>query len=126
MYQGAREPTVRDLALVELITQTAALVIDRERAQTALRDTVAMAGPTSPSLSRLVLSRRIQPRALIWCICTSASSILSARVISARGWAETDRPTHRRALRKSFGKGSIRNHAAHWGIIPAEWRTGSV
>ena len=31
-----REPTVRDLALVDLVTQTAALVIDRERAQAAL------------------------------------------------------------------------------------------
>jgi len=33
-----REPTVRDLALVDLITQTAALIISRERAEAALRE----------------------------------------------------------------------------------------
>lgn len=37
-HREPREPTVRDLALVDLITQTAALVIDRDRAQSALRD----------------------------------------------------------------------------------------
>lgn len=36
-HREPREPTVRDLALVDLITQTAALVISRERAETALR-----------------------------------------------------------------------------------------
>jgi GAF domain/PAS fold len=41
-HHEPREPTVRDLMLVDLITQTAALVIDRERAQAALR-TIAVA-----------------------------------------------------------------------------------
>jgi hypothetical protein len=35
-HREPREPTVRDLALVDLVTQTAALVIDRKRAQEAL------------------------------------------------------------------------------------------
>ena len=46
-HREPREPTVRDLALVDLITQTAALVIDRERAQEALRDIAEMAGPSA-------------------------------------------------------------------------------
>ncbi len=37
-HREPREPTVRDLALVDLITQTAALIISRERAEAALRD----------------------------------------------------------------------------------------
>lgn len=37
-HREPREPTVRDLALVDLVTQTAALVIDRDRANTALRN----------------------------------------------------------------------------------------
>jgi hypothetical protein len=41
-HREPREPTVRDLALVDLITQTAALVIDRERAQSALRSIATM------------------------------------------------------------------------------------
>jgi hypothetical protein len=41
-HREPREPTVRDLALVDLITQTAALVIDRERAQAALRNIATM------------------------------------------------------------------------------------
>jgi len=41
-HRDPREPTVRDLALVDLITQTAALVIDRERAQEALRNIATM------------------------------------------------------------------------------------
>jgi PAS domain S-box-containing protein len=41
-HREPREPTVRDLALVDLITQTAALVIDRERAQDALRNIATM------------------------------------------------------------------------------------
>jgi hypothetical protein len=41
-HREPREPTVRDLMLVDLITQTAALVIDRERAHAALRDIAAM------------------------------------------------------------------------------------
>ena len=35
-HREPREPTVRDLALVELVTQTAALIIDRKRAQSLL------------------------------------------------------------------------------------------
>jgi GAF domain-containing protein len=35
-HREPREPTVRDLALVDLITQTAALVIDRNRDKAAL------------------------------------------------------------------------------------------
>lgn len=37
-HREPREPTVRDLALVDLVTQTAALVIDRDRAQAVLRN----------------------------------------------------------------------------------------
>jgi PAS domain S-box-containing protein len=36
-HREPREPTVRDLMLVDLITQTAALVIDREQAKAALQ-----------------------------------------------------------------------------------------
>jgi hypothetical protein len=36
-HREPREPTVRDLMLVDLVTQTAALVIDRERARDALK-----------------------------------------------------------------------------------------
>jgi len=36
-HREPREPTFRDLVLVDLVTQTAALVIDRERARSALR-----------------------------------------------------------------------------------------
>jgi hypothetical protein len=36
-HREPREPTVRDLMLVDLITQTAALVIDRDRAKAALK-----------------------------------------------------------------------------------------
>ena len=36
-HREPREATVRDLMLVDLVTQTAALVIDREQAQRALR-----------------------------------------------------------------------------------------
>jgi GAF domain-containing protein len=43
-HREPREPTVRDLALVDLVTQTAALVIDRERAHEALSRIAAMAG----------------------------------------------------------------------------------
>ena len=41
-HREPREPTVRDLTLVDLVTQTAALVIDRERAQAALRNIATM------------------------------------------------------------------------------------
>ncbi len=47
-HREPREPTVRDLMLVDLITQTAALVIDRERAQAALQNIVTMVGQSSP------------------------------------------------------------------------------
>lgn len=46
-HREPREPTVRDLMLVDLITQTAALVIDRERAQEALQTIVTMAERSS-------------------------------------------------------------------------------
>jgi len=39
-----REPTIRDLMLVDLITQTAALIIDRERAHEALENIASMTG----------------------------------------------------------------------------------
>jgi hypothetical protein len=45
-HREPREPTIRDLMLVDLVTQTAALVIDRERAHEALRHIATMAGPT--------------------------------------------------------------------------------
>lgn len=41
-HREPREPTVRDLILVDLITQTAALVIDREQAKTALQKIATM------------------------------------------------------------------------------------
>jgi GAF domain-containing protein len=44
-HREPREPTIRDLMLVDLVTQTAALVIDRERAHEALRHIATMAGP---------------------------------------------------------------------------------
>jgi GAF domain-containing protein len=37
-HREPREPTVRDLVLVDLVTQTAALVIDRDRTQAMLRN----------------------------------------------------------------------------------------
>ena len=43
-HREPRQPTVRDLALVDLVTQTAALVIDRKRTQDALDKIVAIAG----------------------------------------------------------------------------------
>ena len=47
-HREPREPTVRDLALVDLVTQTAALVIDRARARTALHEIEAIAARTAP------------------------------------------------------------------------------
>lgn len=38
-HREPREPTVRDLALVDLVTQTAALIIDRKRAEPFLHRT---------------------------------------------------------------------------------------
>ena len=43
-HREPREPTVRDLMLVDLITQTAALVIDREQAKAALHNIASMIG----------------------------------------------------------------------------------
>ena len=43
-HREPREPTVRDLAVVDLVTQTAALVIDRYRAQAALARIAQVAG----------------------------------------------------------------------------------
>ena len=37
-HREPREPTVRDLALVDLVTNTAALIIDRDRTQATLRN----------------------------------------------------------------------------------------
>ena len=52
-HREPREPTIRDLMLVDLITQTAALVIDRERAHAALQSIATMTGknvePNRPS-----------------------------------------------------------------------------
>ena len=42
-HREPREPTVRDLMLVDLVTQTAALVIDRERTHQALQNMTATA-----------------------------------------------------------------------------------
>jgi GAF domain-containing protein len=47
-HREPREPTVRDLMLVDLITQTAALVIDREQAKKALQNIATMIGAPSP------------------------------------------------------------------------------
>jgi len=41
-HREPREATVRDLMLVDLITQTAALVIDREQAHKALQNIASM------------------------------------------------------------------------------------
>jgi hypothetical protein len=43
-HREPREPTVRDLMLVDLVTQTAALVIDREQAKAALQNIATMIG----------------------------------------------------------------------------------
>jgi hypothetical protein len=45
-HREPREPTVRDLMLVDLVTQTAALVIDREQAKAALQDIATMVSRT--------------------------------------------------------------------------------
>ena len=46
-HREPREPTVRDLMLVDLVTQTATLVIDRERAHAALQNIAATAQETA-------------------------------------------------------------------------------
>ena len=48
-HREPREPTVRDLMLVDLITQTAALVIDREQAKRALQNIATMIGNSPPT-----------------------------------------------------------------------------
>lgn len=50
-HREPREPTIRDLLLVDLITQTAALVIDRDRAQNALQKIVTAARHPRASLN---------------------------------------------------------------------------
>ena len=51
-HREPREPTVRDLALVDLVTYTAALIIDRKRAQAAIEQIAMIAAtaarPSSP------------------------------------------------------------------------------
>jgi GAF domain-containing protein len=46
-HREPREPTVRDLALVDLVTYTAALVIDRKRTQESLDKIAVIAGRQS-------------------------------------------------------------------------------
>ena len=46
-HREPREPTVRDLALVDLVTQTAALVIDRWRSQQTLGRIAMLTGATA-------------------------------------------------------------------------------
>ena len=48
-HREPREATMRDLMLVDLVTQTAALVIDREQAQKALKDIAGMVGNSAPA-----------------------------------------------------------------------------
>ena len=50
-HREPREPTVRDLALVDLVTQTAALIIDRAKARTKLQEIAAMAALAQSSSS---------------------------------------------------------------------------
>ena len=50
-HREPREPTVRDLMLVDLITQTAALVIDREQAKRALQHIASMIAPNQAQSS---------------------------------------------------------------------------
>jgi GAF domain-containing protein len=45
-HREPREPTVRDLVLVDLVTQTAALIIDRERTRSAMARIADIAGLT--------------------------------------------------------------------------------
>jgi GAF domain-containing protein len=48
-HREPRQATMRDLMLVDLVIQTAALVIDRERAQETLRRVAPMEGPSPVS-----------------------------------------------------------------------------
>lgn len=54
-HRQPREPTARDMMLVELVTQTAALVIDREQAKSALDDLLALhaRAPDAPRMPDL-------------------------------------------------------------------------
>jgi GAF domain-containing protein len=47
-HREPREPTFRDLLLVDLIIQTAALVIDRDRDKTALQDVLTFTKVSAP------------------------------------------------------------------------------
>jgi GAF domain-containing protein len=47
-HREPREPTVRDLALVDLVTQTAALIIDRERTRSAMAKIADIAHHSAP------------------------------------------------------------------------------
>jgi PAS domain S-box-containing protein len=55
-HREPREPTIRDLLLVDLITQTAALVIDRDRTQKALQNILAAAHRSSSEFQSASLS----------------------------------------------------------------------
>ena len=48
-HREPREATMRDLMLVDLVTQTAALVIDREQAQKALKNIAGVVGQSAPA-----------------------------------------------------------------------------
>lgn len=48
-HREPREPTVRDLAFVDLVTQTAALIIERYRARAALRQIGQLAHSSVPA-----------------------------------------------------------------------------
>jgi hypothetical protein len=48
-HREPREPTFRDLLLVDLIIQTAALVIDRDRAKAALQDMLTVTDLSAPN-----------------------------------------------------------------------------
>lgn len=54
-HREPREPTIRDLLLVDLITQTAALVIDRHATQKTLQNILAMALRSSSDLQLVAL-----------------------------------------------------------------------
>ena len=55
-HREPRQPTARDLMLVDLITQTAALVIDREQAKSALQNLATTSGRSDDSQSLANLS----------------------------------------------------------------------
>lgn len=55
-HREPREPTIRDLLLVDLITQTAALVIDRDTTQKALQNILSVARRTAPEFQTIASS----------------------------------------------------------------------